>query len=248
MELRCIHCGFPIKTLFLQYSPGNIRLMKCENCKAVADEYIECESMIVLIDLILHKPKAYRHLLFNLLNPQTLNFQGLLWKSALGFLLLDAYRIMVLTRSEEEWGLSMSFSSLFWRFSKILMDVLFGNLAFLSIFLLATRNLLYTVGGASRYKNLLLAILISSYFKIFLIAMMVWELPSSVIFIIDVFVLSSNTVALKVVTGSGMSRCAETCFVAHAVKLFVGQLTVFHSSRFLQDSKILTCEMPIYSM
>ncbi|KAL6333264.1 hypothetical protein AAG906_028447 [Vitis piasezkii] len=48
-----------------------------------------------------------------------------------------------------------------------------------------------------KYKNLLLAILISSYFKIFLIAMMVWELPSSVIFIIDVFVLSSNTVALK---------------------------------------------------
>ena len=53
---------------------------------------------------------------------------------------------------------------------------------------------------------------------------------------------------VPVVTGSGMSRCAETCFVAHAVKLFVSQLTVFHSSRFLQDSKILTCEMPIYSM
>eukprot|EP00261_Vitis_vinifera_P016801 XP_010646142.1 PREDICTED: protein arv1 homolog [Vitis vinifera] len=83
-----------------------------------------------------------------------------------------------------------------------------------------------------KYKNLLLAILISSYFKIFLIAMMVWELPSSVIFIIDVFVLSSNTVALKVITGSGMSRCTETCFVAHAVKLFVSQLISFHSSRF----------------
>eukprot|EP00261_Vitis_vinifera_P032332 XP_019073575.1 PREDICTED: protein arv1 homolog [Vitis vinifera] len=77
------------------------------------------------------------------------------------------------------------------------MDVLFGNLAFLCIFLLATRNLLNTVGGASKYKNLLLAILISSYFKIFLMAMMVWKLPSSVIFIIDVFVLSSNTLALK---------------------------------------------------
>ncbi|RVW95413.1 hypothetical protein CK203_028637 [Vitis vinifera] len=194
--------------------------MKCENCKAVADEYIECESMIVLIDLILHKPKAYRHLLFNLLNPQTLNFQfptviaGFIVEVSFGVSSFGCM-ILVLTRSEEEWGLSMSFSSLFWRFSKILMDVLFGNLAFLSIFLLATRNLLNTVAGASselkkghwrfvsffsklhRYKNLLLAILISSYFKIFLIAMMVWELPSSVIFIIDVFVLSSNTVALK---------------------------------------------------
>ncbi|CAK7348606.1 unnamed protein product [Dovyalis caffra] len=45
MEHRCVECGFPIKTLFVQYSPGNIRLMRCENCKAVADEYIECEFM-----------------------------------------------------------------------------------------------------------------------------------------------------------------------------------------------------------
>lgn len=29
MEYRCVKCGFRIKTLFVQYSPGNIRLMKC---------------------------------------------------------------------------------------------------------------------------------------------------------------------------------------------------------------------------
>lgn len=80
MEYRCVKCGFRIKTLFVQYSPGNIRLMKCviyhfllsifpsnfqffqftinfattpppslylqENCRAVADEYIECEIMV----------------------------------------------------------------------------------------------------------------------------------------------------------------------------------------------------------
>uniref|UniRef100_A0A6N2LB33 Protein ARV n=1 Tax=Salix viminalis TaxID=40686 RepID=A0A6N2LB33_SALVM len=43
MEHRCIECGFRIETLFLQYPPGNIRLV---SCKAVADEYIECEFMI----------------------------------------------------------------------------------------------------------------------------------------------------------------------------------------------------------
>ncbi|KAG8477547.1 hypothetical protein CXB51_030514 [Gossypium anomalum] len=91
MEYRCVQCGFRIKTLFVQYSPGNIRLMKCVNCKAVADEYIECELMIVLIDLILHKPKAYRHVLFNALNHERTHFQGLLWKSLVGFLVLDAY-------------------------------------------------------------------------------------------------------------------------------------------------------------
>ncbi|KAF3787916.1 arv1-like protein [Nymphaea thermarum] len=65
MNFRCIHCGFPVETLFIQYSPGNIRLMKCENCRSVADEYIECEIMILLIDLVLHKSKAYHHLLNN---------------------------------------------------------------------------------------------------------------------------------------------------------------------------------------
>ncbi|KAL5098769.1 hypothetical protein RYX36_003096, partial [Vicia faba] len=46
-----------------------------ENCKAVADEYIECEITIIIIDLILHKPKAYRHLLYNVINQETLKFQ-----------------------------------------------------------------------------------------------------------------------------------------------------------------------------
>ncbi|XWS46325.1 hypothetical protein CRYUN_Cryun14cG0055700 [Craigia yunnanensis] len=108
MEYRCIQCGFRIKTLFVQYSPGNIRLMKCENCKSVADEYIECELMIVLIDLILHKPKAYRHLLYNVLYQQSTHFQGLLWKSLFGFffwmflsileqILLNSYVLLILT-------------------------------------------------------------------------------------------------------------------------------------------------------
>ncbi|EYU31229.1 hypothetical protein MIMGU_mgv1a023950mg [Erythranthe guttata] len=69
------NCGFPIKTLYIQYSPGNIRLMRCGKCKAVADEYIECELMILVIDLILHKPKAFRHLFYNMFSKETVNFE-----------------------------------------------------------------------------------------------------------------------------------------------------------------------------
>ncbi|XVF14486.1 hypothetical protein REPUB_Repub09cG0064200 [Reevesia pubescens] len=79
----------------------------------------------------------------------------------------------------------------------ILADVILENFMFLCSFLLAIRNLLKTSAQPSRFRDLLLAILISSYFKIFLTAMMVWEFPSSVVYIIDLFVLSSNTVALK---------------------------------------------------
>ncbi|XVF72921.1 hypothetical protein PTKIN_Ptkin12aG0159700 [Pterospermum kingtungense] len=136
MEYRCVHCGFRVKTLLVQYSLGNIRLMKCENCKAVADEYIECELMIVLIDLILHKPKVYKHILYNALNLQITHFQ-------------------------------------------ILVDVILGNFMFLCSFLLAMRNLLKTSARCTRSRDLLLAVLISSYFKIFLAAMMVCFLYAS---------------------------------------------------------------------
>ncbi|KAK8693681.1 hypothetical protein V6N13_071253 [Hibiscus sabdariffa] len=197
MEYRCVQCGFRIKTLFVQYSPGNIRLMKCVNCKAVADEYIECELMIVLIDLILHKPKAYRHVLFNVLNHESTHFQGILWKLLVGFLVLDAYRSLLVKKPEEEWGTSMSFSSFFWIYRKMLVDVFLGNYMFLCSFFLAVRSLLKTSARFSRFRDLLLAILISSYFKILLTAMMVWEFPTAVIYIIDLFVFSSNTVALK---------------------------------------------------
>ncbi|KAG8653393.1 hypothetical protein MANES_05G014900v8 [Manihot esculenta] len=172
MKYRCVQCGFGIKTLFVQYSPGNIRLMKCENCKAIADEYIECELMIILIDLILHKPKAYRHLLYNVLNQQTVELEGLLWKSTVTFLLFDAYRSLLLLRNKEEQSSALSFPSLVWRSQQIFMDVFVGNLIFLCVFVLATRVLLKISVGFSSCGDMLLAILVSSYFKMFLVAMM----------------------------------------------------------------------------
>ncbi|MCO5582611.1 hypothetical protein L7F22_036509 [Adiantum nelumboides] len=61
-------------------------------CKCVADEYIECEMMIILIDLILHKSEAYRHLFFNYPNLNKLNMKDLIWKTCMLFLLLDSCR------------------------------------------------------------------------------------------------------------------------------------------------------------
>ncbi|XP_011039576.1 PREDICTED: protein arv1 homolog isoform X1 [Populus euphratica] len=235
MEPRCVECGFPIKTLFVQYSPGNIRLMRCENCKAVADEYIECEFMIILIDLILHKTKAYRHLLFNVINQHTVNFEGCF----AGFVMEVNLCVspsgclsLLLKRNEGEWGSSMSFSSIVWTFQEIVQDVFVGNFVFFCIFLLSMRLMLNTTIQISRCKDILLAVLVSSYFKIFLIATMVWEFLSSVIFIIDLFVLSSNTVALKVITDSAMNRCIAVCFCAQALKLLVTQVPARRLLRF----------------
>ncbi|KAH1257968.1 Protein arv1 [Glycine max] len=254
--LRCIQCWCPVKTLYVQYSPGNIRLMKCENCKAVADEYIECEIMILVIDLILHKPKAYRHLLHNVINQETMKFHVWLSSSiippalpsciiislcikskipAFGLLLLNYIlhmrtlsfvedRCLILESSKGKLGSSNSVSSLVSICWKVLMDVIIGNLMFLLTFFFMVKMFFHVSITISRCIDLLLTLMISSYFKIFLIAMMVWDFPSSVIFIIELFCLSSNAAALKVMTESTMRRCVWTCFSAYAIKFIVTRI------------------------
>lgn len=223
ISFRCVECGFSVPTLYIQYSPGNIRLMKCGNCKAVADEYIECELMILVIDLILHKIRAYRHLFYNRFSRETLHNEALLWKLSMGFLILDAYQMLAVCTTQDERSLPASFASFLGLCGKVLMGVFFGNLMFLGIILFGTRRFLNEKIGDSRCKHILLSILVSSYFKIFVIAMMVWEFPSSVVFIIKMFVLSSNALALLVITDAVMIRCIWICFAAHAMKFLVTQ-------------------------
>ncbi|XP_051133969.1 protein ARV 2-like isoform X2 [Andrographis paniculata] len=224
---RCVQCGFPIKTLYIQYSPGNIRLMKCGNCKAVADEYIECELMILMIDLILHKPKAYRHLFYNVLGEGRANFESLLGKSILAYLVLEFYRMWALITNEIERPLSLSAVSFVMDFGKVCIQCL----------LLAARKFLNAPTGFHGWKWILLVVLVSSYFKIFLMAMMVWDFPSSVIYIIDIFVMSSNIVALKVVTDSDMARCLAVCVIAHGIKFLAGH----YSAVILQTNDKMLC-------
>ncbi|KAL1215934.1 Protein ARV 2 [Cardamine amara subsp. amara] len=221
-EKRCVECGHKVKSLFVQYSPASFRLMKCENCEEIADEYVECEIMIIFIDLILHKTKAYRHLLYNVVNQETLNFQHLLWKLVLAYLFLDTYRSLLLRGTNDESSVSMSFvlASL-----KVVVNVLSTNFAFVLSFALAAKVMLVLSIATSRGKELLLGILISSYVKIFLFAMPVWELPVSVIFIVDMLVLTSNAVALKVMTESTTSRCLAACFMAHSIRFLVDQIS-----------------------
>ncbi|KAK3011897.1 hypothetical protein RJ639_011417 [Escallonia herrerae] len=139
-------------------------------------------SAILIIDLILHKEKAYRHLFYNMFTRDTLN-------------------------------------------SKMLVDVILGNFMFLSVLLVWTR---VTLTASVGFKDILLAILVSSYFRTFVIAMMVWEFPPPVFSIIDTFVLSSNAVALNVITGAAMIKCFGACFSAHAVKFLMSWVLTFN--------------------
>ncbi|CAH9097727.1 unnamed protein product [Cuscuta epithymum] len=135
--------------------------------------------MIILIDLILHKRQAYRHLFYNMFTPEKLNFEGLLWKLLLVFLLLDSYRMMILCTSPEERIWPTTFASLASIYRKVMFGVIFGNLVLLGTLLFGATRFLESIVRNSGYRSVLLAILVSSYLKIFLVAMMVCFLLSA---------------------------------------------------------------------
>ncbi|KAK1129508.1 hypothetical protein K0M31_019231 [Melipona bicolor] len=62
---RCVNCGAKVEELYRKYCPSVLKLLKCETCDLLADKYIEYDPAIILVDLILLKRQAYRHLLYN---------------------------------------------------------------------------------------------------------------------------------------------------------------------------------------
>lgn len=72
---RCIHCLYPLTSLTTHYGPNSFSLTPCQapthhsDCKSIsnsADPYVEQNFVTVLLDLLLAKPQAFAHFLYNL--------------------------------------------------------------------------------------------------------------------------------------------------------------------------------------
>lgn len=61
----CINCGNDVDELYKKYSSSVLKISNCNKCNKVADKYIEFETLIIVIDLILLSRPAYRHILYN---------------------------------------------------------------------------------------------------------------------------------------------------------------------------------------
>ncbi|WFD38522.1 sterol homeostasis protein [Malassezia japonica] len=68
----CVHCARPTPALLATFGSGHVVLTRCgydakgsEGCARLADPYFEHGSTILFIDLILSKPRVYRHILYN---------------------------------------------------------------------------------------------------------------------------------------------------------------------------------------
>ncbi|WVW86905.1 hypothetical protein I302_108960 [Kwoniella bestiolae CBS 10118] len=62
----CTNCAYPAQHVYTTYkTKSNIRLGVCERCDQFLDPLIEHPDLIILLDLILLKPRVFLHLLFN---------------------------------------------------------------------------------------------------------------------------------------------------------------------------------------
>lgn len=63
--MLCITCGAAADSLYVTYSNNHIQLTECRYCHNTVDKYVEIDNVVLFIDLLLLKPGAYRHLVFN---------------------------------------------------------------------------------------------------------------------------------------------------------------------------------------
>ncbi|CCF59600.1 hypothetical protein KAFR_0H01910 [Kazachstania africana CBS 2517] len=75
----CIGCTKPVKSLYIVYSNNHIQLTECPHCHGIVDKYVEIDNILLFIDLLLLKPGAYRHMVFNSLEETLSKYDD--WKS-----------------------------------------------------------------------------------------------------------------------------------------------------------------------
>ncbi|XP_059504712.1 protein ARV1 isoform X1 [Stegostoma tigrinum] len=81
---RCVECNEEAQELHRDYSRGVIKITICKSCQKPVDKYIEYDPVIILIDAILCKVQAYRHIILN----TKINIH---WKLCIFCLLCEAY-------------------------------------------------------------------------------------------------------------------------------------------------------------
>uniref|UniRef100_A0A336KSV3 Protein ARV n=2 Tax=Culicoides sonorensis TaxID=179676 RepID=A0A336KSV3_CULSO len=177
----CINCGCPVKELIKKYSPTVLKINHCDNCNEIADKYIEFETIIILIDLVLLSKAAYRHVVFN---TESKN----LWKLAVIIILLESYCLWVETFKVDRSSPQsihdpfLSEKSFYLSCAQIIL----GNVLlyiFMVILSAPSRGLLYiNHGNHPLYRsklafalNLLRGLTLASIGKFFFLPIMIWK-------------------------------------------------------------------------
>jgi hypothetical protein len=219
-EYICVHCGAPVPSLFREYSKGNIRLSRCLQCSAFADAYVEMESKLVFIDLVLHKTPAYRHVFMN----QKLGHAN---KQVTKFLVL----IFAFDSFDRWFSIKKSFEFPWEEFARWLQPhdfqwlipavAILETIVFISALCVITRVWLRVNGEQPiPWRFLANSIIVSCFSKVGVLLWMVWDAAPIHRKTISFFTLTSNVLALRVMLkDTGWTRAGLIVSLAFLVKV-----------------------------
>ncbi|CAG8454838.1 2994_t:CDS:2 [Rhizophagus irregularis] len=180
----CVECGAPVTNLYTEYSKGNIRLTPCEKCKKFADKYVEHDFVIIFIDMLLHKPQVYRHLLFNRLEYRDHGIDVKKYYTASNIPFIE--------------------QPVFLQYLYILFLCVIEFVVFQFGVRLAVSFYIGDKYAIIKYNYIAIALIISSFGKILLILMVIWDYNGlEYSWLINIVVLTSNVEALAVFLNVG---------------------------------------------
>ena len=219
MSAVCCECGVTLPT------PAPIeldslrqpRLVKCARCGSVADKYWSHDFLMVLVDVLLHRPPAYRHLLRNYMGsaPSEQRTTTLV-SAAIGLFICDAHlkrsiaaaalgsippgegsNAATFATSSDSRALPASLYSLFCDFAWPLLS----SVLEFALFAATAARTANALAGADplRLPNVCAALLLSSVGKGCIFLLMIWEYYAVAFgMAVECFSLSCNYVALRV--------------------------------------------------
>ncbi|CAI5770494.1 Protein ARV [Podarcis lilfordi] len=202
---RCIECSRKAPELYKDYQRGVLRISICKSCQKPVDKYIEYDPVIILINAILCKAQAYRHILFN----TKINIHG---KLCIFCLLCEAYirwlQLQDSSQSTEPDDLIRYAKE--WDFYRMFGIASLEQTAFLiGIFTALWLARAVVLTTKADFTFLLKALLLSSYGKLLLIPAVIWEHDYThlCLLLIKVFVLTSNLQAIRVTLNTSRKLC-----------------------------------------
>ncbi|KAI9252821.1 Arv1 protein [Phascolomyces articulosus] len=198
----CVECGASVRDLYTQYSKDNIRLTSCEKCNRFADKYIEHDFVIIFIDMLLLKPQVYRHLLFNRITQSGNGIEPHVARFAILLILFEVYiKWFRLETYYTDYNSTFAPRPLYHQYLYILALCVFEFVAFHGFIRFAIQ-LLLPQSKNIRYNYVAMALVISSFGKMLLILMVIWDYKQlEYSWLVGLIVLASNTEALSVYLG-----------------------------------------------
>jgi hypothetical protein len=200
-DYYCVHCATPCDSLYRQYetSVSNIKLTRCNLCLSNVDPYVEREWLLVILDCLLLRTEAYRHVLWHRLRSKRV------WQSLLASSLLAAYlgyeeanrksQDVVVNRQ----GDSSNLFWVLWLQSMLDMVVLWLGMALVVATRANQRNRNNATSPSTLMLLLFWALTLPSALNVVTILVLVWENSSTVKQLASVYVLLMQCLGVRVV-------------------------------------------------